>query len=167
VPLPAAEREQLGNWLDDAYAMESGLVSILQTHADHFDEVMPSIAQRIRQHVAETQTHASRVEQCLRVLNRPPSAVKSALSSAVATIESASTALFADHIVKDVLTDYASEQFEVACYTALVATATRLGFPEIARLCGQNLQEDQAMAAWLLDRVPAVLARAAAVQRRQ
>ena len=155
------DRERLAAWLDDAYAMESGLVSILQNHASHLDQVMPSAAQRIREHIGETRTHATRLEQCLAVLGRKPSAIKSTLSSAVGAVEGASTLIFQDHIVKDVLADYAAEQFEVACYTALIAAATRLGFPEISRQCGLNLAEDQAMANWLLDKVPSVIARAA------
>jgi len=163
------DRDQLAAWLDDAYAMESGLVGILQTHATQLDQVMPSAAQRLREHIAETRTHATRVEQCLTVLGHKPSAIKSTLSFAIGAAEGASTALFKDHIIKDVLADYAAEQFEVVCYTAMMAAATRLGFSEITRLCALNLAEDQAMASWLIDKVPTVIARAASmpVQPRQ
>ena len=154
------DRERLAAWLDDAYAMESGLIPILQNHAAHLDAEMPSAAQRIREHIAETRTHATRLEQCLHVLNERPSAVKSTIATAIGAVEGASTIMFKDHVVKDVLADYASEQLEVACYTALIAAATRLGFSEITRLCALNLAEDQAMANWLLDKVPAVIARA-------
>lgn len=159
----AMDTDQLAGWLDDAYAMESGLVTILQNHASHLEPVIPSVAQRIREHIGETRTHATRVEQCLAVLGRKPSAVKSTISSAIGAVEGASTLLFNDHVVKDVLADYASEQFEVACYTAIMAAATRLGFSEITRLCALTLAEDQAMANWLIDKVPAVIARAAAM----
>jgi ferritin-like metal-binding protein YciE len=157
------DRDQLAAWLDDAYAMESGLVTILQNHAAHLDPVMPSAAQRLREHIAETRTHATRLEQCLAALGRKPSTIKSTISSAIGAVEGASTALFKDHVIKDVLADYASEQFEVACYTAMMAAATRLGFSEITRLCALNLAEDQAMATWLIDKVPTVIARAAAM----
>ncbi len=128
---------------------------------------MPSIAQRLRQHASETQVHAERVVQCLRALGRTPSTAKSVLSSVIGPVEGSSMRLFADHAISDVLVGHASEQFEVACYTAIVAAATRLGYPEIARLCGQNLQEDGAMGKWLLDRVPTVVAHAAAASSRQ
>jgi hypothetical protein len=42
-------------------------------------------------------------------------------------VEGATTAIFRDQVVKDALAEYASEQFEVACYTALVGAATELG----------------------------------------
>ena len=35
--------------------------------------------------------------------------------------------------------------------------ATELGHPDVARLCRENLQEDRAMADWLLQQLPAVV----------
>lgn len=150
--------QQLIAWLDDAYAMESGLVSILENHASHFTrEQMPAAARRIQQHVIETQQHAQRMQECLRLLNATPSTIKSTLASLVGTIEGAGTMIFRDQLVKSALTDYASEQFEIACYTALVSIATELGAHEIVNLCKQNLEEDQAMATWLLQQLPGVV----------
>jgi ferritin-like metal-binding protein YciE len=149
-------RDQLAAWLDDAHAMESGLISILQTHATHVSH-LPDAARRLEQHVVETQQHVQRVNECLRLLGTAPSGIKSALSAVVGSVEGASTAIFRDEVVKDALADYASEQFEVACYTALVSMATALDYPEIARLCNQNLQEDRAMAEWLLQQLPSVV----------
>jgi ferritin-like metal-binding protein YciE len=137
--------------------MESGLIAILQNHASHFGEEMPNAGRRIQQHIVETQQHVQRLNDCLRALNTAPSGVKSALSSVMGSVEGATTAMFRDTLVKDALADYASEQFEVACYTALVNAATELGLPEVARRCQQNLDEDKAMAEWLLMQLPAVV----------
>ena len=150
--------EQLVAWLDDAHAMENGLLGILQNHASHFSDVMPNAARRMQQHIVETQQHVQRLTECLRLMNSAPSGVKSAVSSMVGTVEGATTAMFRDTLVKDALADYASEQFEVACYTALATAATELGHPDVARLCRQNLEEDKAMADWLLQQMPAVVA---------
>lgn len=150
-------RNQLIAWLDDAYAMESGLVGILQNHASHFAEVLPSAARRLQRHIVETQRHAERLHECLERLGTQPSAVKSTLSSVIGSVEGASTAIFRDHLVKEVLADYASEHFEIACYVALVNAATRLEETAVADLCRQNLQEDRAMAGWLLRQIPLVL----------
>jgi ferritin-like metal-binding protein YciE len=154
-------KDQLVTWLDDAYAMESGLVSILQNHAGQLDgNNLPVAAHRLRQHIEETRTHAARLQQALAVLGTSPSRIKSMLSSAIGSVEGASTAIFRDHVVKDVLADYASEQFEVACYTALVHAATSLGYAEVADLCQQNLREDLSMAEWLLVEVPTAVGQA-------
>jgi ferritin-like metal-binding protein YciE len=152
---------QLIAWLDDAHAMESGLIPILQTHAAHFGDRMPQAARRLQQHVVETQQHAQRLQECLRMLNASPSGVKSTLSSLIGSVEGASTAMFDDQLVKDALADYASEQFEVGCYTALVSAATELGHADVARLCEQNLRDDQTMATWVLQQLPAVVSQEA------
>jgi ferritin-like metal-binding protein YciE len=155
----ASGANQLVAWLDDAYAMESGLIPILQNHAAHFGDRMPQAARRLEQHIVETQQHAQRLQECLRLLGAAPSSVKSTLSSVIGSLEGATTALFRDQLVKDALADYASEQFEVGCYTALVSAATELGFDDVARLCKQNLEEDRAMAAWVLQQLPVVVSR--------
>jgi ferritin-like metal-binding protein YciE len=151
--------DQLVAWLDDAYAMESGLIPILQNHAAHFGDHMPHAARRLEQHIVETQQHVQRLHECLRLMGAAPSSVKSTLSSMIGSVEGATTALFRDQLVKDALADYASEQFEVGCYTALVSAATELGHVDVARLCKQNLEEDRAMAAWVLQQLPAVVSR--------
>ena len=148
--------EQLVSWLDDAHAMESGLVAILQAQAPHFSE-FPDASARLQRHITETQEHALRLERCLSQLGRTPSGVKSTLSSLMGMIEGATTTIFHDRLAKDVLADYAAEHFEVACYTALVNVAERLGYSDIARLCEQNLREDKAMADWLLSQLPDVV----------
>jgi ferritin-like metal-binding protein YciE len=137
--------------------MESGLLGILENHASHFGSRMPNAARRLQQHVVETQQHVQRLTECLRALDAAPSGVKSAVSSVIGSVEGATTAMFRDTLVKDALADYASEQFEVACYTALINAATELGYPDVARLCQQNLNEDRAMAEWLLQQLPAVV----------
>jgi ferritin-like metal-binding protein YciE len=149
--------DQLIAWLDDAYAMETGMVSILQNHAAHFGSALPTSARRLQLHIVETQQHADRVRECLRLLDARPSGVKSSLSSMIGAVEGAATAVFRDQLVKDALADYAAEQFEVGCYTALVGAATALGYPNVAKLCRQNLDEDQAMATWLLQQIPATV----------
>ena len=157
-------RDLLISWLNDAYAMEQTLIPVLQNHAKDADSEMPQAADRIRRHIDETQMHAQRIEQCLRLLDTTPSTVKSAIGSVMGTAQSVMTGMFSDEMIKNALGDYGSEQFEVASYTALVAAADELGEEEIARLCEQNLREDQLMAAWLEQQIPTVVAQLIAKQ---
>jgi len=146
------------SWLNDAYAMEQALIPVLQNHAKDADKEMPEAADRIRRHIEETQMHVDRIGQCLTQLGTTPSAVKTAMASVLGTVQSVMTGMFSDEMVKNALGDYGAEQFEVAAYTALVAAADELGEDEIARLCEQNLREDQLMAAWLEQQIPTVVA---------
>jgi ferritin-like metal-binding protein YciE len=150
---------QLIAWLNDAHAMESGLIPILQNHAADTRETMPDASARIEQHLTETRIHADRLEQCLRELGSSPSTIKSTFSSLMGTVEGVATAMFADEQVKNALMDYGAEQFEVACYRALITAARQLGHDRVAELCELNMREDEAMALWLRDRIPLVVTR--------
>jgi ferritin-like metal-binding protein YciE len=152
--------DQLIAWLSDAYAMEQGLIPILQNHAQDARPATPTAATRIEQHVEETRIHASRLEQCLRELGTTPSSVKATVSSVIGTVESVTTGIFSDELVKNVLADYGAEQFEVACYRALVTAARALGHERIAALCELNLHEDKQMALWLDGQIPLVVQQA-------
>jgi ferritin-like metal-binding protein YciE len=152
------QKDLLISWLNDAYAMERALLPILKNHARDAEAAMPEATARIRQHVDETQTHAQRAEECLRILGATPSGVKWALGAALGTAQSVMTGMFSDEMVKHALTDYSTEQFEVGFYTALIAAAEGLGEREIARLCGESLRDDQRMAAWLEEKIPMVVA---------
>jgi ferritin-like metal-binding protein YciE len=150
---------QLAAWLDDAYAMEQGLVPILQNHATDLDAAVPGAAARIREHISETQQHADRVKRCLQILNESPSQMKSTFSSIMGAVEGRATTAFRDVLVKNALMDYASEQFEVACYRALIAAARQLGYAEIASLCEQNLRDEERMAEWVDQQLPMLVGR--------
>ena len=155
-------KDLLISWLNDAYAMERTLIPILQNHAKDAETGMPEATARIRQHIDETQTHAQRLEQCLRILGTTPSTVKSAMGTAMGTAQSVMTGMFSDEVIKNALSDYGAEQFEVGSYTALIAAAEQSGHDEIARLCGENLREDQLMAAWFEQQIPKVVAQTVA-----
>jgi hypothetical protein len=49
--------------------------------------------------------------------------------------------------------NYASDQFEAACYTALVSEATQVGHADVAHPCEQNPAEDRVLGAWILQQL--------------
>ena len=147
-------RHNLISWLNDAHAMEEGLIPILEAHAEELEHVLPDAAARLREHSVETREHVKRLEECLALLESEPSTLKSGASYVVGAAERFVTAMFSDAAVKNVLMDFASEQFEVGAYTALVAAAEEMGEMDVARLCEENRREDQLMAAWLERQIP-------------
>jgi ferritin-like metal-binding protein YciE len=152
-------KELLVSWLQDAHAMESALPPVLRTHASHAKDVIPEVSRRQEAHARETEQHAERMRQALERLGAKPSLMKSALSAMMGPVQGVSTGLFSDALVKDALADDATERFEVACYTALIAAADDLGEIEITSLCRENLVEDEAMAQWLEEQLPTVVRR--------
>jgi ferritin-like metal-binding protein YciE len=147
------KNERLSSWLNDAYAMEEGLVQILETHARRAGD-LPAVSARIKAHAEETREQARRLRRCLELLGTAPGSVRATLSSLVGAVEGASTVIFTDELVKNALADYASEHFEIACYSALIAAAEEAGETEIVGLLRQSLEEEQRMANWLREQLP-------------
>jgi ferritin-like metal-binding protein YciE len=71
-------------------------------------------------------------------------------------LQGMSTGAAEDELVKNALSDYAAEQFEVASYRSLIAAAEELGDQETVSACQENLREDEEMARWLEQQLPAV-----------
>jgi ferritin-like metal-binding protein YciE len=148
-----AHRDTLIAWLNDAHAMETQLLPVLRNHAKDAAE-NPASQRRIEQHVRETEQHAERISQAVGRLGTTTSMIKSGLASVMGAVQSVSTGIFSDELVKNALTDFAAEQFEVAAYKALIAAAEDMGETEVARLCRENLREDEEMARWLDQQLP-------------
>lgn len=73
-------------------------------------------------------------------------------------LQAPATGMFGDELIKNFLMDYATENFEIACYEALVTAADQVGEPEIAAVCREILQEEQQMADWIRNNLPSVVA---------
>ena len=147
--------EQFVTWLNSAHAMEISLAKVLENHAKDASD-HPEIQQRILQHVDATKRHARRVEDCLQLLGETPSSTKSIIGSITGFVQGTSTGLFKDELVKNFLSDYGAEHFEIACYRSLIAAAEDLGRPEITVICEEILMEEEAMFEWIEDKIPEV-----------
>ncbi len=148
-------REILLGWLKDAHSMEKALIPVLENHASDATP-LPEVQSRLRQHIEETGRHVDMVQQCIESLGDDSSAIKDAVGSITGLVQSVSTAPFADEPVKNFLADFAAENFEVACYTSLIAAANELGETRVAAVCEEILREDEAMAQWLHEQIPYV-----------
>ena len=61
-----------------------------------------------------------------------------------------------DEVVKGAISGYVFEQFEIACYTSLIAAAELAGDAEGARVFEQIREQEKAMADWALTHLPDV-----------
>jgi ferritin-like metal-binding protein YciE len=141
-------RDEVIDWLNDAYAMERGLEVTLRKQSENND-AHRAVRERARIHLDETVEHAHRIARCLEMLGSSPSALKSATGQAMEMAKGLTTMFSRDERVKDFLASYGAEYFEVACYKSLMAGATAAGEEEIVPILEQNLKEDTAMAEWL------------------
>ena len=147
-------RETLIAWLNDAYAMERAMAQMLQRQAQATDD--QEIRGRLRWHLEETDRHADAVKRCIEQLNGTVSATKTALGTAAGFLEGLMGWVPDDALVKNLLADYAAEQFEIASYKALMAAAMAVDEPQVAEACQQILLDEERMAHWIDERLPHV-----------
>lgn len=149
-------------WLNDAHAMEAGIVEALERQvdlaADH-----PQVQTGIQQHLEATRRHQEMVAGCLEQLGEKPSTVKDVVASMSGKVGGMMPGGAKDDLVKAAINDYATEHMEIASYTALASAAHQAGEAGIAAKCEQILAEEQAMARWLEEHMP-VLVQEAVVQ---
>jgi ferritin-like metal-binding protein YciE len=139
------KREQLIAWLGDAHAMEVGIVSTLEKHiADAKGQ--PKIKAALTAHLRETKKHAEVVKKALESLGGSHPVVREGLSKVASMMGGLGTSMASDTSVKNAIADFATEHFEIACYTSLVQTANELGETKIAASCKTILREEVAMA---------------------
>src|SRR5438552_2597268 len=153
-------KETMIAWLNDAYAMETALIPILKNHASDARED-PTAQQRIESHLEQTRRHAELVKGCVERLGGTTSAAKTGLAAMFGAIQSVSTGIFSDQLVKNALVDYATEHFEIACYRALQSGAEALGDRHIADMCGEIMRDEEQMAEWLKSQLPMIVRKTA------
>jgi ferritin-like metal-binding protein YciE len=138
-------RDEIIDWLRDAYAMERALEGSLEKQALN-DNLNAETRSRAASHLEETRNHAEQIRSALRSLGSETGALKTGLGILAQTGKGVATAFAKDEGIKDLLDAYSMEHFEIACYTALAAAADLANLPEIAGLCHRIIVEEQRMA---------------------
>jgi ferritin-like metal-binding protein YciE len=152
----AHQKETLISWLNDAFAMEKGLVQVLENHASDVKD-RPEMYRKIAEHLEKTKLHADRVRDCVERLGGSTSSVKTAMGTVSGFIHGRTTGAAPDELVKNALGDYASEHLEIASYKALIVAARALGEAEVARICEDILRDEEDMASWLEQQLPTIV----------
>jgi len=141
-------RDELIDWLRDAYAMERGLETSLQKQADN-EDLSPGLRTQARTHFEETRQHAAAVKDCLESMGTDTSALKTGIAKTMEMFKGLGTKFAQDERIKDLLAAYASEHFEIACYQALRTAAEVAGEPQIVAVCDAIIPDEERMAEWL------------------
>lgn len=143
-------------WLNDAYAMEKALVQVLEHRISDVKD-FPGVRQMDERHLEETRHHVELVGGCIERLGEQPSSVKSVMGTVFGAMQAPMTGFAQDKVVKNCLTDYAAEQFEVISYRALIEVASQVGDTETVSICEQIMREDQAMADRIVLALPTII----------
>ncbi|MCU6664254.1 hypothetical protein D3C75_523370 [compost metagenome] len=145
--------EHYHDWLRDAHAMEKQAESMLESMSSRIDNY-PALRTRIEQHLTETRHQITVLEEILDRNNISRSVIKDSMSKMVAFGQSFGGMFPSDEIVKGAISGYVFENFEIACYTSLVAAAKQAGDTASVPALENILAEEQRMADWLLEHLP-------------
>ena len=145
--------EHYYDWLRDAHAMEKQAESMLESMASRIDNY-PDVRARIEQHLTETKQQINVLEEILDRNDISRSMLKDSMSKMMAFGQSVGGIMTSDEIVKGSISGYVFEQFEIACYTSLLAAARKAGDVASIPAIESILAEEQRMADWLIQHIP-------------
>jgi ferritin-like metal-binding protein YciE len=75
--------------------------------------------------------------------------LKDTAASMTTMMQNLMTSMAGDEVMKGVLAGYTFEHYEIGSYRILIAAAETLGDKNTARICRENLREEEDMAQWL------------------
>lgn len=145
--------EHYHDWLRDAHAMEKQAESMLESMASRIENY-PDIKARIEQHISETKHQMTMLEEVLDRNGISRSVLKDSMSKMAAMGQSIGGMFPSDEIVKGSISGYVFEQFEIACYTSLLAAAKKAGDTASIPTIEAILKEEMQMADWLIKHIP-------------
>lgn len=133
--------------------MEKQAESMLESMAGRIDNY-PDLRSRIEQHISETKHQITILEEILDRNNISRSVIKDSMSKMAALGQSIGGIFPSDEIVKGSISGYVFEQFEIACYTSLLAAAQKAGDTASIPAIESILNEEKQMADWLIKHIP-------------
>jgi ferritin-like metal-binding protein YciE len=148
-------REVFVAGLRDAYAMEKQAKDMMESQANRLQDY-PEMKSRAAEHVRETEMQLDRLRQCLEMIGESPSTIKELGTRAMAAIQSMASAVSTDEPIKETLSGYAFEHFEIASYRSLIELAKQLGEQRMVPLLEESLREEQKMAGWVDDHIESI-----------
>lgn len=150
-----ANRDTLIDYLRDAYAMEQQALSIIDRQLGRLEHY-PTMKARLAQHRTETESQAERLEACLHRLGTDTSALKTGVAKLAVNAQAMMNMFASDEVMKDLISNYTFEHYEIVNYRILVATAEAVGEPEVRRIAQEILDEELAMAGWVEQQIPVI-----------
>jgi ferritin-like metal-binding protein YciE len=143
--------------LRNAHAMETQAREMMERQSERLDDY-PDVKQKVRQHLAETQTQLGRLEECLKSCGESTSTMKDTAQSFMGNLAAMAHAVAPDEILKNTFANNAFEHYEIAAYKSLLALCSAANAANCRPLLEANLREEEAMAKWVDQNVEKVTA---------
>ena len=140
--------------LKNAHGVEHQALALMDRQIDHMVNY-PEITNMLHKHRAETEQQIARIDEILASFNESASAVKDIALTISGNMAAIAHVFAPDEVLKNSFANHAFENFEAAAYTSLITLADAGSFTSATPLLQQSLSEEQRMAAWVLDNIPA------------
>jgi ferritin-like metal-binding protein YciE len=144
--------------LRNAHAVENEALTLIDRQLGRIENY-PDVAQRLREHRGETEEQQRRLETILESLGESHSALKDTALSLMGNMAAMGNAMAGDEIIKNTFANFAFENFEIASYRSLIAAAEQGGFTQAVAPLQASLREEQQMASWIEQNIPAITQR--------
>jgi ferritin-like metal-binding protein YciE len=143
--------------LRNAHALENQALALMNRQVERIENY-PQVADRLRQHITETNGQIERLDEILRSLAEDSSTLKDAGLSIFGNVAAMAHAVAQDEILKNSFANFAFENFEIAAYKSLCQMAELTGHNAAIAPLKQTLQEEIDMASWLDSNLASVTA---------
>ena len=155
---PDRLREFFVTGLKNAHAVEHQALSIMTPQVSRIENY-PEVADRLREHIEETNGQIARLDEILESLGESSSALKDAALSMSGGMAAIAHSFAGDEILKNSFANFAFENFEIASYKSLIIMAEDGAFQTFLPLLEQTLTQEQQMARWIDERLPTITRR--------
>ncbi len=144
--------------LQNAHAVEHQALGLIDRQLDRLMHY-PDVAERLRLHRRETEDQIGRLETILGELRERPSSLKDMALGLVGNLAALAHTPAPDEVLKNNFVNLAFENFEIASYRSLMTLAEAGSFQHALPLLGATLAEEEAMATWVAEHIPAITLR--------
>ncbi|WP_162419756.1 ferritin-like domain-containing protein [Microvirga brassicacearum] len=155
---PQDARQELITGLRNAHGLEQQAIEMLEGNVDRLENY-PALKAKCTEHLEQSRQHQVLVAQCLEDLGESPSTIKDTTMGLVQNLQMMVHGATSDEVLKNSFAGYAFEHFEIAAYTALGVMARAAGEERIAQSADEILEQEQEMARWLEEHLPATVER--------
>jgi ferritin-like metal-binding protein YciE len=136
--------EKLGDYVEDAHAMESNVLQMLNSMIATTDDT--TIRRELEQHKKQTERHQERLRERLEKMGRDTSMRKEAQTVVGALMKGVADQVRGDKPGKNARDGFVTEHMEIAAYELLERLAERAGDNQTAKVARQNKRDEEAMA---------------------
>ena len=136
--------EKLGDYVEDAHAMESNVLQMLNSMIATTDDT--TIRRELEQHKKQTERHQERLRERLEKMGRDTSLRKETQTLVGALMKGVADQVRGDKPGKNARDGFVTEHMEIAAYELLERLAERAGDNQTAKVARQNKRDEEAMA---------------------